>query len=319
MSDNRRMDKHSKPKRKLKRWVKVVIALAALLFISTTAYAASVYMDAKSTINNQVYQSVDSIDDKVGSGKISREEPLNILLLGVDKRPNDSGRSDAMMVLSLRPEKNAMKIVSIPRDSRVDIAGEDYGYDKINHAYAYGGVDKSVATVEDFLNIELDYYVSMNMQGLSDMVDAIGGITVNNPIEWHDAGYYKKGYHYEKGKIHLNGPKTMGYVRMRYQDPRGDLGRTLRERQVIQAVIDKGASFNSVGKIGDMLDVLGNNMSTNLDFEDMKGLFLNYRNVRKNMESYQIKGEGTRIDGTFYFQVPEEEVQKVHDMLSKDE
>ncbi|WP_077329077.1 LCP family glycopolymer transferase [Virgibacillus siamensis] len=318
MSENRRMSRHQKP-RKLKRWVKVVILLIGLLFVGTTAYAASVYMDAKSTVNKEVFQAVDSIDENVGKDKISKEEPLNILLLGVDKRPGDTGRSDALMVLSLRPGEDKMKIVSIPRDTRVDIAGQDYGYDKINHAFAFGGAGKSVATVEDFLDIELDYYVSMNMQGLSDMVDAIGGITVNNEIEWYDEGYYKKGYHYEKGKIKLNGPKTMGYVRMRHLDPRGDLGRTMRERQVIKAVINKGASFNSVGKIGDMLDVLGKNMSTNLDFEDMKGLFLNYRNVRKNIETYRVEGEPTNIEGVFYFETPEEEIQKVHDMLSKKE
>ncbi|GAA0606287.1 LytR family transcriptional regulator [Virgibacillus siamensis] len=316
MSENKRMYRHHKPK-KVKRWIKVLSSIIGLLVLGVVAYVTSIYVDAKSTINDEVYQNVKSIDEDVGKDKMNNEEPLNILLLGVDKRPNDTGRSDAIMVLSLRPKQNEMKIVSIPRDTRVDIAGQDYGYEKINHAYAYGGVGKSVATVESFLDIELDYYVSMNMQGLSDMVDAIGGINVNNEIEWYDEGYYKKGYHYEKGNIHLNGPQAMGYVRMRHLDPRGDLGRTERQRQVIKAVVDKGASFSSVGKIGDMLDVLGDNMSTNLDFADMKGLFMNYRNVRKNMDTYMMKAEPARIDGVFYFQVAEEEVRKVHDMLAK--
>lgn len=314
MSEQTRSDRNKTPKKR--RWLKITLAVILVLLFAGGGYAYSIYHDAKQTVNDEMHKKVESIDHEVAKKKVSEQKPLNILLLGVDKRPGDSGRSDALMVLSLDPKQNQMKIISIPRDTRTTIVGMGFK-DKINHAYAYGGTDMSVATVENLLDIELDYYVQMNMQGLSEMVDAVGGITVNNKLDWYDEGYYKEGYHYEKGKIHLNGPKTMGYVRMRHLDPRGDFGRTERQRQVIQAIIDKGASIASINKIDNMLEVLGDNMATNMDFDDMKNLLFHYKDVRKNVVSYMLKGNGTKIDGVYYLLVPEEEIQKVHGMIAE--
>jgi LCP family protein required for cell wall assembly len=87
-------------------------------------------------------------------------------------------------------------------------------------------------TVENFLNIHLDYYVRINMEGLDDLVDAVGGITVYNDDSWHDPGYYKKGYLYDEGELQMNGAKTLGYVRMRYI-PGGHFTRNEHQREVI--------------------------------------------------------------------------------------
>ncbi|WP_404455301.1 LCP family protein [Virgibacillus necropolis] len=313
MTVQKRSDKRKKPKR---LGLKISIAVILVLALSVGAYAFSIYNNAKQTVNKEIHQKVSTIDSEIGKKKISEQKPLNILLLGVDQRPGDGGRSDALMVLSLDPKENKMKIISIPRDTRTLMVGKGYK-DKINHAYAFGGTDMSIASVENLLNIDLDYYIEMNMQGLSEMVDAVGGITVNNSLDWYDEGFYKKGYHYQKGEIKLNGPKTMGYVRMRHLDPNGDFGRTKRQRQVIQAVIDKGASVASVNKIDSMIDVLGDNMATNMDFDDMKNLLFNYADVRKNVVSYMMKGNGTKIDGVYYLLVSDEEVAKVHGMISE--
>lgn len=313
MTVQKRSDRRKKPKR---LWLKISLAVILVLVLGVGTYAFSIYSNAKQTVNDEINRKVSAIDTEVGKKKISEQKPINILLLGVDQRPGDGGRSDALMVLSLDPKENKMKIISIPRDTRTLMVGKGYK-DKINHAYAYGGTDMSVATVENLLNIELDYYIEMNMQGLSEMVDAVGGITVTNSLDWYDEGYYKKGYHYQKGEISLNGPQTMGYVRMRHLDPNGDFGRTKRQRQVIQAVVDKGASIASVNKINSMIDVLGDNMATNMDFDDMKDLLFNYADVRKNVVSYMMKGNGTKIDGVYYLLPSDEEVAKVHEMIAE--
>src|SRR5699024_1362831 len=124
---------------------------------------------------------VESIDKEKVRQKTKDAERLNILLLGVDQRGNDSGRSDALMVLTLKPESDEMQIVSIPRDTRTTIIGRGTE-DKINHAYAFGGADMSIQTVENFLDIELDYFVRINMEGLKELVDEIGTITIDNEI-----------------------------------------------------------------------------------------------------------------------------------------
>ncbi|TFJ94147.1 LCP family protein [Lentibacillus salicampi] len=298
-----------RPKR---RWLRIIIAVMVVLIAAGGIYAFTIYDNAKDTVNEQMHEPVDSIDPGVTKKKMGASEPLNVLLLGVDERENDSGRSDALMVLSLDPNDDSMQLVSIPRDTRTTIIGKGVE-DKINHAYAYGGSDMSVATVEHFLDIELDYYVRMNMQGLQELVDKLGTITVDNEIAWNDGTY-----DFNTGPVEMDGDQTMAYVRMRKQDPNGDFGRTDRQRKVIQGIIERGASVGSVTKINDYIDVLGSNMKTNMDFNDMKALFNGYRGTRKNMVSYQMKGSGTSIDGIYYLMVPDDEVAKVHGMISKE-
>ncbi len=306
-------------KRRLKKKWKVIFTSFLILFLAGGAYLYSIYAEAKSTVNDKIHKQVSSIDHEQTQEKIKNEKPLNILLMGVDEREGDSGRSDALMVLSVDPAHNRSQLISIPRDTRATLVGGNSSHsgtkDKINHAYAYGGADMSINTVENLLDIDLDYYVKMNMEGVTEMVDAVGGVTVNNEIDWYDEGYYKKGYHYEKGPIQLDGDQALGYVRMRHEDPKGDVGRNERQRKVIKAIIDKGSSIKSVSRMSDMLDVLGNNMATNMDFDMMKDMLLNYRSAKENLTTYQMTGQNERIDGIFYYQVPDEEIQKVHDKI----
>ncbi|GAA5415690.1 polyisoprenyl-teichoic acid--peptidoglycan teichoic acid transferase TagU [Paraliobacillus ryukyuensis] len=313
MVEERRTAKRKKKKRK---GLKITLLIIGIIILGIVAFAVSVLMDARQTVNNEIHQGIDSIDTEVTKEKVRNQQPLNILLLGVDERKNDSGRSDALVVASINPSNESVQLVSIPRDTRAEIVGHGTT-EKINHAYAYGGADMSVNTVENFLDIELDYYVKVNMQGLEELVNAVGGITVDNEIAWTDSGYYKKGYDYELGEIDLNGAQALGYVRMRKQDPEGDFGRTKRQRKVIEAIIQKGASVGSVTKISDVLDVLGSNVETNMKFNDMKNLFLNYRNTRKNISTYMLDGHTQMINGASYVIIPDEEIQKFHDMIEK--
>ncbi|MBA2175386.1 LCP family protein [Halobacillus locisalis] len=300
------------------RFWKIPLIVCSLLLVVGGVYAYSVYSDARSIVDEDMNQEVASIDHEVTKKKIERKEPLNILLMGVDERDDDQGRSDALMVLSVDPNQARSQLISIPRDTRTELVGdapEAGRQDKINHAYAFGGTDMAINTVESLLDFELDYYVKMNMEGLSGMVDAVGGITVNNELDWYDTGHYEKGFHYAEGELEMNGPQTMGFVRMRYQDPDGDFGRNERQRKVIQAVINKGASIKSVHKIGDMMDVLGTNVTTNMNFSTMQDLIINYRSARENMTTYQMSGTGTEIDGIYYLQVSDQEIREVSKMI----
>lgn len=296
-------------KKSKKKWLLIPLAVLLVLALGTAAYGYSIWSKAKETVDGEMHEPVDSIDLDVTKEKIKATEPLNILLMGIDAREDDKGRSDALMVLSLDPESDRMQLVSIPRDTRTTIVGKGIE-DKINHSYAYDGADMTVATVENLLGLELDYYVSMNMDGLEDLVDEVGPITVQNEIAWSGDKY-----DFEKGPVNMDGDKTMEFVRMRKQDPSGDFGRTKRQRQVIEAIVDRGASVGSIPKIDSVLDILGNNMATNMDFADMKKIFSGYRDTRKNSETYMIEGSGTTIDGVYYYMVSDEEIEKVHDMI----
>lgn len=275
-----------------------------------------VYRDVRSTTDT-VYEDLSGQeqrrDQKVD---IESGEPLSVLLMGIDTGTDgriEHGRSDTMMVLTLNPETEETTIVSIPRDTYTEIAGRGY-MDKINHAYAYGGTTMSVNTVQNLLDIPIDYYVSINMEGLEQIVDALGGVTVVP-----DRSFNQSGYSFIEGQpTELNGSGALAYSRMRKQDPEGDYGRQRRQREVVQAIMKEAASVDSIMNYRSVLTVIDNNMSTNMSFDEMVDMFGNYRSVAGNTSEDQLRGEGTRINGIYYDIVSDEELTRVQNLL-KDE
>lgn len=310
----RRSDRE-KPRR---LWLKIPLIIILLLVLGIGAYAYSVYHNAKTTVNERMHDPVESIDTKLTKKKLNETDNLNVLLLGIDAKEGEAGRSDAIMIMRLNPQTDEMNIVSIPRDARAEIIGKGID-DKINHAYAFGaaadgptgGATMAIDTVENFLDIEIDYYVSINMDGLIELVNELGSISVSNDVEWTDDQY-----DFPTGVLEMDGDKTMAYVRMRKKDPAGDFGRTMRQRKVIEGILQEGASVGSVPKFSGMVDILGSNMSTNMEFDDMKKLFSGYKDTRRNISEHMVNGNGQKIDGVYFLVVPEEEKQQAHDILT---
>ncbi|QHE63346.1 LytR family transcriptional regulator [Rossellomorea vietnamensis] len=306
-----RSDKHTK--RKKRRWPKILGMIVLLLVVAGGVYGYSIYASL-----NKAVETMHSPIDRDKSSKRTKEiqfkdkEPFSVLLLGVDERKNDKGRSDSMIVLTVNPETKSVKMISIPRDTLTDIVGHGTR-DKINHAYAFGGVEMSMNTVEELLDIPIDYYVQINMDGFKDIVNAVGGVTVNN-----DLNFSYEGYTFREGKLDLNGKEALAFSRMRYDDPRGDFGRQLRQREVIQAVIREGASVSSLWNFDNIFDALGSNVKTNLTFEEMVEIQKHYKSASKDIEQIQIKtGTGTKIDGIYYYVIPDEELNEIQDTLKK--
>ncbi|MBB2483019.1 LytR family transcriptional regulator [Bacillus sp. APMAM] len=302
-----RADKYKKRKKK-RTWLKAVGIILLLLLIGGGVFAYNIYHSMRAAVDT-MHKPVKSKNSRAGELNFGKEQPFSVLLLGVDQRKGDVGRSDTMIVMTVNLNKESVEMLSIPRDTRVEIVGRGT-QDKINAAYAYGGVKMSMDTVQNFLDIPIDYYIKVNMEGFSEIVDALGGVTVNNNLDFSYGGY-----HFPKGQIDLNGKKAINYVRMRKQDPRGDFGREERQRAVIQGIIDKGASFSSLTHFSDVFQALGKNIETNLSFDDMVSIQKNYRNARKNIEKFQLQGQGQMINKIYYFVVPESERQKAHDRL----
>ncbi|MBS3994742.1 MAG: LCP family protein, partial [Alkaliphilus sp.] len=112
-------------------------------------------------------------------------EPVNILIVGVDAKDtnaSEGARTDTIMLATFNPTSKLLDIISIPRDTRVKIAGRK-GEDKINHAYAFGGIENAIETVEGFLNVKINYYVKVDYKGLIKLVDDIGGIEIDVPMD----------------------------------------------------------------------------------------------------------------------------------------
>ena len=298
-------------KKKNYLWLKIIGIILLLLIVGGGVFGYTVYQ--------QLANSVDKMHSPIDRDSEMREEnleladkqPFSVLLLGVDERDGDSGRSDSMIVLTVNPELETVKMLSIPRDTRTEIVGHGT-VDKINHAYAFGGVKMSMDTVENFLDIPLDYYIEINMESFKEIVDAVGGITVNNELD-----FTYEGTHFPIGTITLNGKEALKYSRMRYDDPNGDFGRQARQRKVIEAVIKQGASLTTLANYKDIFDTLSENVQTNLTFKEMKTIQSNYRSSVKNIDQITIEGSGTKIDGIYYYIVPEEEQTNIQNQLKE--
>lgn len=297
---------------KKKRLLVIAIACVIALFLAGGGYAYTVY--------NSVTKAADTMHapiKRVKSPKrveqvaVEKQHPISVLLLGVDERDGDRGRTDSMIVMTVNPSLGSVKMVSIPRDTRTVVAGRG-AEDKINHAYAFGGVEMAMETVERFLDIPIDYYVKVNMEGFSGLVDAVGGVTVTNPFVFT----YGEDQ-FAKGEIALDGESALNYARMRYEDPRGDFGRQERQRAIIKAVLDKGASLPSLANFDKIFAELGRSVKTNLSFEQMVGIARNYRDAAKNIEQLELNGTGTKINAIYYYLVPDEEKQRVQVELKK--
>jgi polyisoprenyl-teichoic acid--peptidoglycan teichoic acid transferase len=215
-----------------------------------------------------------------------------------------------MIVAAINPKKESMLMFSIPRDTRTEIVGKGY-QDKINHAYAFGGTQMSMDSVEKFLETPIDYYVKVNMESFKDIVDAVGGVEVNNPNAFN-----YEGYTFPLGTQKLDGKKALAYSRMRYEDKKGDLGRNDRQRQVITSIIDKGARVSSITKFDNILNILGENVKTNMSFNEMKDIQENYKGARNVIESTEINGSGTKIDGIYYYSVDDSEKDRIKTLLN---
>lgn len=300
-----------KTKKKKRKWRRILLSVLAVLLIAIGAYLYHIYYSLSKTMES-MHQPIRKVSEKREEEvQLEKVDPFSVLLLGVDQRKNDRGRSDTIIVMTVNPEKKSVEMVSIPRDTRTEIVGKGIE-DKINHAYAYGGVEMAIDTVENFLDIPIDYFIQINMEGFKEIVDAVGGIAIDN-----DFAFTYEGEHFPAGKITLNGEQALKYSRMRYEDPRGDFGRQERQRKIIEQVIKEGASLSTLARYGDIFQALGKNVRTNLTFSEMVSIQKNYKQAAENIHQHQIQGQGKMIDRIYYYIVPEAERQKLQTLLKE--
>lgn len=294
----------AKKKRKWPYWIGGIALAFILLGGGLVFYVYSQLGNTIDTMHTPLARDEDPERQKQLKEIFDEKDSLNVLLLGVDERPGDGGRSDTMILLSLNPHTDSMIMMSIPRDTYVNIPG--YGMDKINHAYAFGGVALSVQTVEEAFDLPVHLYARVNMEGFQQGIDAIGGVTINNTQSFSQGGST-----FSEGAIQLNGEQALDYIRMRKEDPRGDMGRNDRQRAVITAAMNEAASFSSITKFGEILEILGSNVQTDFDMKQIQTLFTGYLGTRHDIQTMEISGSGSTIGGIWYYIVPDGEFGRI--------
>lgn len=300
--------------RQKKHTIRNVILIAFLiLFISVGAYAAHKYYDLKHAVDS-TYKSAGIKKYRNASSEIQGKSPISILLMGTDTGAlgrSYKGRTDTMMIITLNPKTKKTTITSIPRDTGVTIPGyESESPSKINAAYAFGSAGTAIKTVQEMLNIPVDFYALMNMDGMEKVVNAVGGITITPSLTFK-INQHGANYSFTKGKsTHMNGKKALAYSRMRYSDPRGDYGRQTRQREVIMAIMSKSSSISTLLN-KNFLDSISTSMKTDLTFSDLSALAQNYRGAKKTVSQTHLQGTGETVNGQSMEIMAKSELQRV--------
>lgn len=298
--------------------LKILGTVILFLLLVGGVLAFKINRDIQALKNRVVVEDISVESKREVKVEVEEGEPLNILLLGTDgndiERTEDNGfvsRSDTIMIVSLNPQNRTTKMLSIPRDTLATIKGYD-GYDKINHAFAYGGIELAIDTIQNFLNIPIDYYAVLDMSGLEELIDAVGGIEVTSPLT-----FTYRGTGFVKGETRtVNGVKAMNFARMRYDDPEGEVGRQNRQKLVIKAILDKLLSLNAVSYYPAILEVVANNVRTNFDLTTILSIYPKYVAALSNISALQFDTlQDLYLDGVFYFNIPVSSRAKISNEL----
>ena len=248
-------DENKTPKKQWDR-CKSVIALSLLLLVAVTASALTYWREGALFASDRPGSSpvISPITKEVEEKEVFLPPPhkLNIMLLGVDDRPkeDDPGRSDTLLVMMVDARTREVSILSVPRDTRVWVKG--LGWDKINHAYAVGGVSASKQATEEFLGIRVDYYAKVDLASFGRVVDALGGLNLDVEKRMQ---YVDSWDHYvidlKPGVQRLDGRTALQYVR--YRDEEGDIGRVRRQQKFIKAMLAEMTTATLILKLPDLI------------------------------------------------------------------
>lgn len=272
-----------------------------------TAHVKKILVLALILIAAVSYWSYSFIDGDAPLDNLRKEERLdlkkNIVVLGVDERPSeeDTGRSDTLFVVMLDTDGDNVSLLSVPRDTRVKIPG--YGWDKINHAFAFGGHKLTQETTEELLGIRINNYVMIDFKGFKGLVDAIGGvdIEVEKPMSYYDEW---DGFTIDlaPGMQHMDGEKAIQYVR--YRDEEGDIGRIRRQQKFLRAVYNKVTSVEIISHLPALVKQANQMIDTDLSLSDMMDLAQAMHGMMEKQGSLHtatVPGLPEYIDGVSYW------------------
>lgn len=302
-------------KKRRKNRLRGFLFVALILFLGIVAFGG--YL-AKQTLEaaNDSYDDLgrDKSDLRDEAVSISKD-PVSVLLMGIEDYTTngENGRTDTLMVATFNPDDEKLKLVSIPRDTLVDIVGRGT-QDKINHAHVFGGKKMTIDTVENFLGIPIDYYATVNFDAFKNVVDILGGITVDVPFNFQQNSDDRKAekLQFYEGEMDLDGRYALAFARMRLEDPRGDIGRNERQQEVIEAIISKALSFKTITKVDDLVVEVGNNVETNLKVSEGLAFMKEYANFRpSNIERVKLETSASMINGVSYQIANEESLANV--------
>ncbi|WP_181349145.1 LCP family protein [Thalassobacillus sp. CUG 92003] len=288
-------------KRKKKRKRKIILALLCVLFLSSIAFASYEYMAGKRDALGIISGSSEDYEDTKENESQYKEEfkgvdnndgKTNVLLLGVDQRDQETSRSDTIMIGQYAPEENSAKLVSLMRDTYVDIPG--HGYNKLNAAFAIGGPELMRKTIKENFGIEVEYYSIVDFDGFEHIVNTVKPEGIEIDVEESMQHKDNAGtINLEPGTQKLNGDELLGYARYR-GGASSDFGRVERQQKVIKRLKEELVSVSGALKAPRLLGTVQPYFDTNIGKGKMLGLMKDFLfNPVDEIETLRIPDEGT--------------------------
>jgi LCP family protein required for cell wall assembly len=276
-----------KQKRSYKRvkWIAGILLVLVVIFLGVLAAS---HQKARRSVDAGMAEANDQI--------------MHIMIMGVDSRADDVGRSDTLMVTAVDMEQGKAALLSVPRDTRVAIEG--HGFDKINHAYAYGGHELSKQAVEQLLGVPMDHYIIIDIKSFERIIDAIGGVDINVEKRMHyedpwddDGGLVIDLY---PGEQHMDGKKAIQYVR--YRDGEGDIGRIGRQQKFMKAVLAKMITPEMVLRLPKLVDEISSALKTDMSVSELLDFAKLMKNVHDNgLTAQMVPGQPAYIKDVSYW------------------
>ncbi|MED1862442.1 LCP family protein [Fictibacillus nanhaiensis] len=315
--------KAMRSRRKRRRRILFILVPILVVILASVGYGSYLtYKLANATSNASEELGRGGKSDKREQAVDPSEDHFSVLLAGVDdssKRGFSANggykgvRSDALILATFNREDKSVKMVSLPRDSKVEIPGHR-NTDRIAHAHSYGGMDLTVETVEDLFDVPVDYYVKLNFDAFLEIIDALGGVEINveKEITEQNSKDEAGAIHLEPGVQELTPEEALAYARTRKLD--SDIYRGDRQKQLVEAIIKKSASMESIPKYGTVIDTVGDNMATNFTFGNILALF-KYAKSIDTIENLKLEGTDDTSTGAYYYQLDESSVEEISEQL----
>lgn len=298
----------------MKKIIWTIVIVLLLILIGAGIYIYSLYNTFDEGVTSS-YEPTDRERSDLREEDATVEDSFTVLILGTDENEaraekdnlgGDDFRTDSMILATFDKNSDDVKLVNIPRDTLAFIKTEGY-FDKINHAHMYGGPSASMDSVEKLLNVPVDYYVRINMAGVVDIVDSVGGIEFDVPFDMNEPNQHDNGrIELQAGVQELDGEEALAVVRSRRVD--SDLGRGNRQMELVEAVLSKVKSSGGLTKIDDLIKVVADNTRHNFTAKDIRELASYYAFNDISFESTQVRGTDywTQGNGTYFYRADDE-------------
>jgi polyisoprenyl-teichoic acid--peptidoglycan teichoic acid transferase len=302
------LDNFDKPKKSRKVIVRrIIIAFLAVLLVGAgSAFAYYKFIEGKMQPKGLMAKAIAAVISKPVP-----QEPVNFLVMGADATEEDpKGRADTLFIVRVNFQKKQATMINIPRDFYVDIPG--YKKDKINHSYNYGGPAKTIETVQEYTGLPIHHYVVVDYQGFVNIVNALGGVTVNVKERMVDD---ELGDPLDPGVQKLDGGQALFYVRFR-NAPTGDFTRIADQQNFARSLIDESARIQNAFKIPALINILTSNIKTDMSLAQMLDFANEARSFKQdNLTTVMLPGVPGDIDGVSYVMPTQDKVDLILDAI----